>query len=250
MKALLWKDVHINRAMLCATAILLAFPYVIAAALQTYWHYRHSHPYEPWSPLLMYTGLWSLGLSILGVTLLAGNAFAGERADRSAEFLASVPVSRRAVLTSKALVLLTAGVLIWLLNLGVIYGFTHGLPTTASYREVWEPDARGAFHVSNPQQAEGVLRDRDEALPLLALTTFLAVGVAWGGSCLARSPALAACAGLGAPIVLGMVFAIVSGALPENSGFRPGPWYALVCLVLGAAGCIGGTCYYLRRVEP
>ncbi len=249
-KKLLWKDLHINRALLCAAGILLGLPHVLAAVLQTYWHYRYSHQYGPWSILLMYAGLWSLGLSILGVTLLGGNAFAGERADRSAEFLATVPVLRRAVLTSKVLLVLGAGVLIWLINLCVIYGVTDRLATPAGFRQVWESDARGYSTPSIRQRTEGLLRDRDEALPLLVLTTFLAIGMAWGCSCFSRSPVLAACAGLGTPIVLGMLLAMVYSFCPEDSAFRPGPWYAGVCLILGAAGAVAGTWYYLHRVEP
>jgi len=45
------------------------------------------------------------------------------------------------------------------------------------------------------------------------------------------------------------LLAIASSILP-GAAYRLGPWYAVICIILGVAGCAGGTWYYLRRVEP
>ena len=240
---LLRKDLHINRALLLVAVLGLVLPYVLGSLINWYRLYRYNEG-QLWSILLAYAGLWGSGLSILTVTLLSANAVAGERAERSAEFLACVPVSRRAILASKALVALGATVVIWLVNVGVVYGLTSRFPPVEP-RDMWRSDYR---HAPRMEQAD-VLRARDDVVPVLAFTALLAWGMAWGCSSLVRSPVLAAGAGVGTPFVIFMLLAIVASSLP-GAAYRLGPWYAVICIILGVAGCAGGTWYYLRRVEP
>jgi len=68
----------------------------------------------------------SLGLSLMTIGMLAGNAIAGERADRSAEFNAYLPVSRQQRLASKLIIpaivissIIGVSILTWHLFLGL-----------------------------------------------------------------------------------------------------------------------------------
>ena len=69
------------------------------------------------------------------LALLGGNSIAGERVDRSAEFLAYLPVSRGRILASKLLVALAAVPLIWLPNL-VILAITGAVEPRQSSRTI------------------------------------------------------------------------------------------------------------------
>ncbi len=78
MKSLLWREYRRNRLLMLSGAVLVALPYLIAFAVNDFYVMAN----------------WSLGLSNMMAALLGGNAIAGETADRSAEFLAYLPVSR------------------------------------------------------------------------------------------------------------------------------------------------------------
>jgi hypothetical protein len=228
MKALLWKDYHVNRVVLGVGAAVLALPYVLFGAASLWQRWRYGGP-DPWPLVLVTAGVFSLGLSLLTLALLAGNAIAGERADRSAEFLAYLPVSRQRILLSKALLALAASLLVWVVNLAVLYGvdpFLDALPG---------PD--------------GTLK-RNEALPYLAAMAVLAFGLAWCTSSLLSSPAISACLGIALPIVLLVTFTVFQSAYSKQSEFVWDRQYETTCIVLGIVGFTVGTCSYLRRIEP
>ena len=60
------------------------------------------------------SSIYSLIISQLAIALIGGNAIAGERADRSAEFLCSLPITRKRILASKLLISLAIILVIWL----------------------------------------------------------------------------------------------------------------------------------------
>jgi ABC-type transport system involved in multi-copper enzyme maturation permease subunit len=240
MKALLWKDFRVNHLVLAVGAGVLLAPHLLwlLIVLGIYWGYiAHDGMTWPaaidiWSRDLMVVALWSLMLSGLTAALLGGNAVAGERADRSAEFLASLPVSRRQIIVSKAVLALSAVALIWAVNLLVI-----ATQTSSTF----------------PSQVGKPLSDILDGVAICACVTCSAFGVAWFFSVWLTSPALAACAGLLAPFILFMIFAL----LAEFGGGRTGYGdnfavlaYSLVCALVGIAGFVAGTVSYLRRVEP
>ena len=67
------------------------------------------------------TAVLSTAASILTLTLLGGYAIACERADRSAEFLAYQPIPRSKILASKLVWPIAAAVVIWSVNLCVLF---------------------------------------------------------------------------------------------------------------------------------
>jgi len=111
MTWLLWKDYRHNRLIVFAGIILLLLPYVFG-----FWMVLNSeasrHP-GGWAFVIAVASLYSLGLGQVTLTLFGGNAIAGERVDRSAEFLACLPITRRKILASKLLLALMITAVIW-----------------------------------------------------------------------------------------------------------------------------------------
>ena len=104
MKWLIWKDYRLNRLIFITALAFLVGPHLLAAILIWY----GAEP--PNARGLFFAGstLYSLAFLQLAFALLGGNSIAGERMDRSAEFLAYLPVSRGRILASKLLVALVA----------------------------------------------------------------------------------------------------------------------------------------------
>ena len=146
-----------------------------------------SHMYGP--EFWVTTSSISLGLSLITFAMLGGNAIAGERADRSAEFLAYLPVSRWSILVGKSLIALAPAAGIWMVNLALLFLVT-------------------------PRIAEGVsaadLAQRPEVRELLAVfaaTSVLLLGSGWFWSAILDSHGLAT--GMGflalAVVVMGLI---------------------------------------------
>lgn len=104
MKWLLWREYRLNRCILATGIVLILLPYLLAVILQ----------YDS----LKLSGVWFLitGSGYVTVALLAGNAIAGERADRSAEFIAYLPLGRWRIVASK--------LVLFLITFAVICSFT------------------------------------------------------------------------------------------------------------------------------
>jgi ABC-type transport system involved in multi-copper enzyme maturation permease subunit len=189
-----------------------------------------------WSELLTDCGFFSLAISVLAVAFLGGNAIAGERADRSAEFFAYLPVQRAQSMASRLIVVVGAGLLVWLINLVVVY---------------WV-----APHVGyvSPTLAQQLAALRHQTMPGITLTAALAFGTAWLCSSLLSSPSIATALGLVSPALLFMVLAIiwdiVRGSTPWYEAEFIAFWYAILAPALACLCLVTGCVHYLRRVEP
>lgn len=217
MRWLLWKDFRLARPLFVVAVLLVALPH--AVALGTAW--SASPPMRGGSlfTLLHDSAIVGLVLSPLPLLFWGGLAMAGERGDRSAEFLNCQPVSRGRILLSKLLVTLVLFAVIWLPNLLFCEWFWY-----------WRP---------------GELRDL-EVLALFDLTVF---STAWFFSARLESPVFAACAGLLVLLLLtfGNAILMVHFRVPESELFVMSfvLWPSLAVLSL-----VAGTVHYLRRVEP
>lgn len=222
MKALLWKDYHVSRPIFIFGTVLMLVPYLIVGIAELV-SWRRDGGSVRWIPALMYCAFASLGLSILTIAAIAGNAFAGERVDRSAEFLGCLPVSHARIVLSKLSVALAAALALWLVNLAVWYGL-------APLAEVW------------PKPAADIL--------LLAAITGLTFGSGWLASAMLNSAAISVGLALAAPATLGAVLGIIAdlSTRPWADGFHTA--YLVLCVVLGLAALALGSLYYVRRVEP
>ena len=227
MKWLVWKEYRLNRVVLVVGATLLVVPHAVALALA----WRDVGPsiggVSRLSANLLISGFYSLGISQLTLALLGGHVIACERADRSAEFVAYLPVSRARILAGKITLALLTAALIWGPNL-LILRFVGELP-----EESLEADPTVC----------GVLG-------YIALTGFVFFSVGWLFSSMLESPTFSICAGLITPFLVLMGIQSLAWLFTFRLGEIMEPWYRNTSLVLACACFVAGTWYYLRRVEP
>jgi ABC-type transport system involved in multi-copper enzyme maturation permease subunit len=164
--------------------------------------------------------MWSL----LTVALLAGNSIAGERADRSAEFVAYLPLPRWRMLASKLLLHLIALIVLSAVN----------LLTFKRLAELGELGNESALLVG--------------CYFGLSLAIY---GVGWLVSSLQSSPALATMTGLATPGLIAMCIWGLGEMTEDPFSDRIFVvWCATIWLAVAIACFSVGTWYYLRRSEP
>jgi ABC-type transport system involved in multi-copper enzyme maturation permease subunit len=229
MKWLLWKEYRLNLVILIVGVVLLVTPHAVALAVTWYGTGPIFGGGAPQlSVNLFLSGIYSLVLTQLTLALLGGHAIACERVDRSAEFLAYLPLSRARILAGKITLALLTAALIWvpnLLILQVTVAELPELPITQGNGMPWT------------------------WLGGIAITGLVLFSVGWLLSSALVSPTFAICGGLGTPLLIllgAQTLALVLGYPLEVVG----PWYRRTCLVLAPACFLAGTWYYLRRVEP
>ncbi len=223
LRALLWKDLRVQRVGLFAAFSVIVVPYGYAA----YQYLSDGAAVVPWTAELRasldHAGRISLMASLLVVAMLAGGAFAAERSDRSHEFLALLPPTRFTILGSKALVVtVTTGVL-WLLNPYVIMRIASIFTVDSTL-----PAASG-----------------DPTLRTVSAMALSVLGTGWLGSILVANPASSLLIGLLSPF-FSLLFAYgICDAPNDEDGF----YFTFVCgcLILGVSCLIAGTVCYLRR---
>ncbi|MEK7756948.1 MAG: hypothetical protein AAB385_07020, partial [Planctomycetota bacterium] len=183
-----------------------------------------------WAP-----GFWvdvygiSLILSLFTFAMLGGNAIAAERADRSAEFLGYLPVSRGNVLASKSIIALGPTLLVWALNLTALFIVAPSITHVPAADIIAKSDGR-------------------ESLGIFAGLTVLLFGSGWFWSTVLTSHGLAT----------GMSFFTLAALAMGFMGLEVGcgleniieKWFVSVCVVVGISGYVAGCAYYLRRLEP
>jgi ABC-type transport system involved in multi-copper enzyme maturation permease subunit len=170
---------------------------------------------------------------MLTLTLLGGHAIAGERVDRSVEFLAYLPVSRWSNMISKLVWPAVMPLLVIGVNATVVY-------LTVSNTAV--PDQR---------------LDSTELLEIvepIAVVWALGFSVAWLASSVLRSPTFAVACGLMSPIVVGYVLYkflwtfFVSSLRSDDVSFNV--TFVWVGLTVASICFVAGCFHYLLRVEP
>jgi hypothetical protein len=244
MKWLLWREYHLNRLILVSGAVILLLPYLVVLGIGLWtvvydrltdgpslWFRPHRHL----PPLLLGAVGYSLALSQLTIALLAGNAMAGERADRSAEFMAYLPVSRPKRMAAKLILAGCAAAVIWSFS---------SIMASLILEELWTELGTRPW-------------DRRASEAAVFFATYVAItgatffGVAWLVSSFQSSPTFAACAGLITPVlVVAGLQAVALLCKPRLTGPIVGGGYAIICLSLACCGLAAGSLYYIRRVEP
>ncbi|MBN2295602.1 MAG: hypothetical protein JXM70_24440 [Pirellulales bacterium] len=227
MNWLIWREYRLNRLILIAGVVLLLLPYLIVL-VALLWPKSPPLTVPHVTKAFLGAAIYSLVLSQLTITLLGGNAIAGERADRSAEFIAYLPLPRKKLLGAKLSLSFFAVSIIWVTNLLVL-----GIVAC------WIPQLR---------------QDINEAYKIpyyIALTGFVFYGVSWLISSLQSSPTFAVAGGLLTPLSIVMGSTAVVWALdfnPTEQFVQNG--YTAICLILALVCFSIGTWYYLKRVEP
>ena len=226
MKTLLWREFHWNRLVVVMGAAILVLPYLFMLIVGLWPRKGGISLDESYFAAAAY---FSFMLSQLTIAFLGGNAFAGERADRSAEFMAYLPISRKDRLLSKFWLTVIVIAVILVVNLAVF--------RLADGRFPWQ------------------MRDREsdiaEFLRNVAITGFVAFGVGWLISSFQSSPTFAVCGGFVVPLLTAMGLSLVVREFEIPDDFRFAfTWYAVICGILGALGFALGTWLFLKRVEP
>jgi ABC-type transport system involved in multi-copper enzyme maturation permease subunit len=231
MKALLWKDYRTNRPLLVIGVVLLLTPYAVLIGFIWYSVGLTAATPTQWAESLLTAAQASLAFSQLTLLLLAGTIIAGERRDRSAEFLAYLPPSRPVVLTSKALLSAATVTVIWGLTLVIV-----GLVVPALDAELLAGTRR-----------EGLL----EFLTIMATSGAALFGTAWLGSSMLESPTYSTAIGLLAVMLLPFLLNLcrLASGWPDDSAVFVQALH-LLYIGCGIAAFIAGWTYYVRRVEP
>lgn len=212
LRWLVWKEYRQNRLLVVAGLVLLFLPYVLALL--------GGLVGLPFLSIAVTSGFISLLASLLTLALVGGNSIAGERADRSAEFLFSLPFSRWERLAAKLLfVALVVGVTC-LTNLSII------------------------------SMAGGSREARGAAFAYLFYGVMI-FGVAWFASSMSASRLLSVYCGIATPFVFLLSFAAADWLFGDAT--KAQDKIAAVFLtevVLAVLGFAIGTWRYLRRIEP
>jgi ABC-type transport system involved in multi-copper enzyme maturation permease subunit len=211
MNWLLWREYRRNRWILAGGAVVLLLPFLNALGAD-----------ESEERLALFVG-YSIFCS-LTVAMLAGNAIAAERADRSAEFLDCLLLGRWRLLASKLFLSLIAITVIW-----------------------------GVYLLS---LIAGMARFVD--LGSFGITLLVTFAVSWLVSSLQSSAAFAVASGFAAPMLI-FICMLVSKFHGIPQPFHAATsddiaglavWYAMICLPVAVVCFSVGTLRFLRRGEP
>ncbi len=233
IRTLLWKDYRQNRPLLIGSGVFLLTPYVFVVLIGVLATAMGPDDEMNWADFIGAASLVALGISALLCAFVAGNAIAGERVDRSAEFTTCLPIPPRSAVASKALLAIGVCVLVFVINC-----------------LVYVVAAKMDYAVTLPQPGHSFSPDLEVILSIVIAGVFL-FGVSWLMSSLVARPAIAASTAIVAVIVFVMVLTILEERQPRASQVHFfWLWYSTTCLLVGSGCFVAGTIHYLRRVEP
>ncbi len=226
MKELLWKDYRVNRVVLIVGLVLMLGPPVVGVAGNLIIKARYQTTIN-WFEVIVQTGTVAMLCSLITMALLGGNAFAGERADRSAEFMAYLPPTRERKLASKVTLALVTAIVI----LNVILLISYALAPA-----VGEPTVH-------------TVRMRNEIMSTFLPVAALMFAASWCASSFLSSPTYAVGIGFVTPWLLFLILVLIAHCVGiEDFGF--GFWFARTAILLALLAFFGGCGIYLKRIEP
>jgi ABC-type transport system involved in multi-copper enzyme maturation permease subunit len=222
---LLRKDWRLNRVPLIGLAVLTIIGYSIVC-LAYLWDVYDRTDHGTFRPAFLVDylppgAMMGMASAVLVAAAFGGVAFAQERREGWADFLAVMPATRARIIASKLIVGLTCLLAFCVLNVAM-----------GSVCELFGPE-------THPQEIEDTL--------LTTLTAVTVFGFAWLLSTFMKSDTLAACAAL--------IIVALSAALVSLACYHLDVAATETVLVAGAIVCtlatiIGGSAYYCRRVAP
>ncbi len=226
MNWVLWREYRLNRWILVLGAVSLLLPY--ATAVFFVWVEPVFDGVVP-SASDLFGGaiVFSFAATQLALAILGGNSIAGERADRSAEFVAYLPVPRTRRLRAK-----------WTLALSLLI-VSWGVSSLASgILMLVDPE-----FVPNPEFWGYVL-----AALCFGATSLAVYGLCWLISSYASNPALAVVGGVMTPALA--ILTVLSTTVSESNILVWLTVYAIVSLAVACLCLWTGTRHYLNRIEP
>lgn len=179
-----------------------------------------------------YFATWiAVHVSVFLLPMIAANSLAGERADRSAEFIAPLPVSRSVRLVAKVVLLAAVAIALWAPVLLVA-------PLLGNSQLVKADDYRSGLGL----------------LGMVAAFTLLATALAWLLAAWVESPVIAAVGAIAIPVAVPWVmFSLQVPFLAPASFFSL--WFdsqgipQSLTLLVAAAFFAAGSALYVRRLE-
>ncbi|UCD27841.1 MAG: ABC transporter permease [Planctomycetota bacterium] len=220
MRALIWKDFMANRVLWIGGLALILLPYLLCALVATISYKGQAHDW--WYIFANAPGI-SCMISFLVVAMVGGVAIAGERPDRSSEFLAYLPPSRAAIITSKAMVGIGVITVICLLNMFALY-------------------------VIEEVKTKEVLERMKVVYGAICSSAILIFGFAWLYSSFLKNPIYSTGLCIATVLLFWMLFAFVYDTM--NWGSNHMVIFTPLATVVGIGAFVGGIFSYLHRVEP
>lgn len=243
MLALLQKEWRLNRAVVIGCLVTTVMPYAISVG--NVWINPGSYSNVEARTYLQAVQLaaWAcLGITVIFAAAFGGLTFAGERRERTAEFMAMLPVSRGAIVVSKLVVPLACLAALLAIHLLVLV-----------LCGVW------AARIGISANRDG----REDLLPGVILVGGYAAAffaIAWSLSVFLRSAAIAAAIAIG--VGVGLFFGMmewgerVNRFLHEHNFARPESEIETMVVISATVVLIAGvlivlsSLHYRRRVEP
>ena len=223
-RALLWKDLQMSRGYLIAAAAVLVGPYVFLFFAR---RVAASDGLIDDGTTAHHAGVMAGVGAVIIASLLSGASFATERTDRSAEFLAYLPVDRARRLASKLLVACTPAVILLVTNPLVVLSF-------------------------EPASSWVAVSGTESVVATIASTLVLALGTAWLGSVMV-SAAAALLLGLLSPFFVTCAFYATATIGEEFCGLHIdlNEWFPTVFrwagFGIGAVTFLAGSLLFLRQ---
>ncbi|HEY1685495.1 MAG TPA: ABC transporter permease subunit [Tepidisphaeraceae bacterium] len=240
LEHLMRKDWRVNRATVIGLMIAIILPYFFTCVAYFWDRYttvvvRPAVPahfeavpvdIEVGAPLVSYlrtAAVAGMVFAVLAAAVLGGGAFALERREKSADFLAMLPVRREKIIASKLLMALSVLAAAMALEVGVLL--------CSGFSWEWE---------TLPQLSLGIFNFVAAGLVMF--------GIAWLISTFLSSTAIATCVAI---VISGCIALSLSMMLNHLSTYGP-PSFLLACLVAttGTFFILIGSIYYTRRVAP
>lgn len=240
MGKLLKKDWRVNRPAVIGAAVLTACPYAYVLLDRALFPPHPELAAHQLMDALEAASMAGLGLTLVMAAVFGGMAFAPERRDGPAEFLAMLPVSRSRIAVSKLLVVLPCT---------AVPAAIH--TTVAVLLLRWESEVR-------QMPLDYLMKSLAEAAVMGAYVFVLLFGLAWMLSLNLKSPAIAATIAFSLGAILVFVTSTWAHEAVERGellGWRVSSEFttdaiAGLSLAVGAVAFLGSTVHYLRRVDP
>ena len=235
MTTLLRKDWRVYRTAVVGSAVLSAAPYPVLALAE--WLHPSTH-YDgdrarAYVDLMGAASGCGLLLTFLMAAVYGGAAFAAERREGSADFLAMLPVSRGRVALSKLAVSLACLALMTAVHLAALAACVTWM-RSRGYADAREDFARAC---------------------LATLLGVMPFGVAWLLSSFTRSTAIAACTAIA--VALTSLILVSTWLRDWYHAYRGGDaqWHIFLAadvfaVTVGLLCVAAGTVIYVRRVAP
>jgi ABC-type transport system involved in multi-copper enzyme maturation permease subunit len=231
MTSLVWKEYRQNRQIVWILMVFLCLPYLLGGGAFA-WGLLFPDDFQPLGYFVWTASFFSLVLAQLAIAMIGGNLIAGERADRSAEFAAYLPIPKSQSLAAKLLLVAAMAAIIWLPNAPVHWCFLD--------------EAELSINARASKVAELLLG--------VAVNGLLLFSVAWLCSSILSSPAISVVLALLAPVVIAGVISLTvrfGCDVPLRMHMAVVSfWYNAISVPVSLICFLIGTWLYMRRVEP